>query len=557
MRKGDKMNKREINFIKLNGVIFLLIIFLYSGCTKDPVSPEATSNDGASINAYIQKLSYNPELLLDYQTTGGQSSSKEIISSDTATSTSSSGDQQVTCISTTYNLKENFENIAILRPMSGVIWPGALVKGNQSMMDGLPDPITLPRAPVTFSIDLPGIGGNGVKIVENPTNSNIQAAIDSALEWWNANAYQEGYVNSSSSSYKVRTAYSSKQIALDVGLNAEWATGDVSAQFNYQSNEQKTVIMAVYKQAFYTITMDSPVSPDAVFGKDVTLEQVKSVMDDAAPPAYVQSVTYGRIIMFRMETSYNASSYDIESAFKYAAGVSVDGSLELEYKNILKNSSIEVIVLGGNASISSSAVTARSADDLVPIIEGDNAVYSRNNPGVPISYTIRYLKDNSLAKLGYFTQYTATECSTVKTVNDINVKLGRFNVKRDCDGIEGAGEFSFEVQVLNSKGTKLATYSLNNITKSDGEYVNLSKTLSIKLKREAGNKFTVKFICTEWDKNIFGYVYPDSRMDHKAVAFTHNYNSSGSWNDISGIRKLDTNPGSDCSTELTYTISVQ
>ena len=551
------MEKRESNFIKWNGVIFLLIIFLYSGCTKDPVSPTVTSNDGASINSYIQKLSYNPESMLNYQNTGGQSSSTDVVSSDTATSTSSSGDQQVTCISTTYNLKENFENVAILRPMSGVIWPGALVKGNQSMLDGLPDPITLPRAPVTFKIDLPGIGENGVQTVENPTNSNIQAAIDKSLEWWNANAYQEGYVNSASSSYKVKTAYSSKQIALDVGLNAEWATGDVSAQFNYQSNEQKTVVMSVYKQAFYTITMDSPVSPDAVFNKDVTLDQVKSVMNDATPPAYVQSVTYGRIIMFRMETSYKASSYDIESAFKYAAGVSVDGSLEAEYKNILKNSSIEVIVLGGNASVSSSAVSAKNADDLVPIIEGDNAVYSRNNPGVPISYTIRYLKDNSLAKLGYFTEYTATECSSVKTVDNIDIRLNQFKVKRDCDGIEGAGEFSFEVQVLNKSGTKLTSYSMGNITLSDEGKISIAKTLSIKLKREIGNKFTVKFICTEWDKDILGRVYPDSRMDHKAVSFTHNFNSSGSWSDISNTRTLSTNPGSDCSTELIYAVSVQ
>jgi Thiol-activated cytolysin len=551
------MKRRENSFKKWNGVIFLLIIFLYSGCTKDPVSPVVAVNDGASISTYIQKLTYNPESMLDYQSTGGQSSSAEVVSSDTATSTSSSGDQQVTCISTTYDLKENFEDIAILRPMSGIIWPGALVKGNQSMMDGLPDPITLPRAPVTFKIDLPGIGGNGVKTVNNPTNSNIQAAIDSSLEWWNANAYEEGYVNSASSSYKVKTAYSSKQIALDVGLNAEWATGDVSAQFNYQSDEQKTVIMAVYKQAFYTITMDSPGSPNAVFSKDVTLDQVKGVLDNTAPPAYVQSVTYGRIIMFRMETSYKASNYDIESAFKYAAGVSVDGSLEAEYKDILKNSSIEVIVLGGNASVSSSAVAAKNADDLLPIIEGDNAVYSRSNPGVPISYTIRYLKDNSLAKLGYFTEYTATECSTVKTFDNLDIKLNQFKVKRDCDGIEGAGEFSFEVQVLDKNGIKLATYSMSSITKSDGEHVDIAKTLSIKLKRELGDKFTVKFICTEWDKDIFGKVYPDSRMDHKAVSFTHNFSTNGGWSDISSTRTLSTNPGSDCATDLIYAVSVQ
>lgn len=547
------MRKKGTNFI-ISGVITLLIIFLCSNCTKDPVSPTLSEDQKASINDYIQKLSYDPEALLNYQNTGGGSSSSEVISADTSTSNSSN--EQLTCVSTTYNLRENFENIAILRPTSGVIWPGALVKGNQSMMDGLPDPITLSRAPVTFKIDLPGIGESGVQTVENPTNSSIQAAIDKSLEWWNANAYQEGYVNSASSFYKVKKAYSSKQIALEVGLSAQWATGDVSAQFNYQSSDEKTVVMAVYKQAFYTITMDSPRSPEAVFGKDVTLEQVKGAMDNAAPPAYIQSVTYGRIIMFRMETSYKASGYVIESAFKYAAGVSVDGALEAEYQEILKNSSVELIVLGGNAAVSSRAVSAKSANDLVPIIEGDNAVYSRNNPGVPVSYTIRYLKDNSLAKLGYFTEYTATECSSIKTVDDIDIKLERFNIKRDCDGIEGPGDFSFEVEVLDKNGSKLSTYSMSSITKSDGEYVNISKTISIKLNRTPGNKFTVKFICNEWDQDILGRVYKDSRMSSKTVQFTHNFDSNSRWSDISGVRSLLTNPGSDCSTELIYSISV-
>jgi thiol-activated cytolysin len=539
---------------KWKGVILLLFIFLYSGCSEDPVAPEDKVTNEASINEYIQKLSYDQETLLNYQETGGQSSSQEIISSDTATS--NSGTEQVTCISTKYNLRQNFEDIAILRPTSGVIWPGALVKGNQTLIDGLPEPITLPRAPVTFKIDLPGIGQNGIKTVENPTSSKVEAAKDEALEWWNANAYEDGYVNASSSSFKIETAYSSKQVALGVGLNVEWATGDVSAQFNYQSNEEKTVVMAVYKQAFYTITFDSPESPEAVFSKDVSLDQVKSVMDNSAPPAYVLNVTYGRIIMFRMETSYKATNYEIEGAFKYAAGVSVDGSLEVRYKEILNNSTVEVIVLGGNAAVSSSSVTARNANDLVPIIEGENAVYSRNNPGVPISYAVMYLKDNSLAKLGYFTEYTATECSTVKTHDNIDIKLRSFEAIKDCDGIEGSGEFSFEVQILNKNGSSITGYSQNSITLSDGGSLTIDKTLSINLKRELGNKFSVRFICSEWDVDIFGNVYTDTRMSKKTVTSTHEYNSSGSWNDISGERSLITNPGSDCSSQLLYTVSV-
>ena len=65
--------------------------------------------------------------------------------------------------------------------------------------------------------------------------------------------------------------------------------------------------------------------------------------------------------------------------------------------------------------MASEAVEARSAGDLVPIITGENAVYSRGNPGVPISYAVKYLKDDQVAKLGYTTEYTATECSAIKT----------------------------------------------------------------------------------------------------------------------------------------------
>jgi thiol-activated cytolysin len=217
---------------------------------------------------------------------------------------------------------------------------------------------------------------------------------------------------------------------------------------------------------------------------------------------------------------------------------------------------MELIVLGGNAAVSSSAVSARNANDLVPIIEGENAVYSRNNPGVPISYTIRYLKDNSLAKLGYFTEYTATECSAVKTHDDIEIKLGQFKAIKDCDGIEGAGEFEFEIQILNKNGSKIASYAQGSITLNNGEAVTLNKTLTINMKREVGNKFTVRLICSEWDKDILQNTYRDSRMNKKTVSFTHQYNSDGKWSDEGG-RLLTTNPGSDCSSEVNYRVTVR
>jgi thiol-activated cytolysin len=77
----------------------------------------------------------------------------------------------------------------------------------------------------------------------------------------------------------------------------------------------------------------------------------------------------------------------------------------------LKETSTTVVTIGGNAAIASEAVAAKTFGDLQEIIKGENAVYSKGNPGVPISYTIWYLKDNKQAKMGYTTDYSIPSCS--------------------------------------------------------------------------------------------------------------------------------------------------
>ncbi len=227
-------------------------------------------------------------------------------------------------------------------------------------------------------------------------------------------AYQEGYVNPSNSSYRTSTSYTSEQLAIDVGLNVKWASSSVASEFSTTSSTTSTVAMMVYKQVFYTVTLDTPASPAAMFADSVMPSALDAAMTDAAPPAYVHAVNYGRIIMFRMETSEAVEAVDMAATMKYAAGVSVDMSLESKYKSILQKSSMTAVTIGGNAEVASQAVTAQSFGDLVPIISGANAVYSKSNPGVAIAYTVRFLKDSSIAKMGYTTDYTATECTLWK-----------------------------------------------------------------------------------------------------------------------------------------------
>ncbi|PCJ94855.1 MAG: hypothetical protein COA50_10750 [Flavobacteriaceae bacterium] len=412
------MKSKFLTIMKIKPIFLvgIILITMYS-CSKET---SGSGDDGGDpkeelnlnleeIDVVIANLSYDADALLNVKDTGGASSERTLVNELNTTTGPILGIIE-TCKTEDYNLESNFDDVAILRPTNGVVWPGALVIGNSGMLDGMPDPLTLGRAAVTLRLDLPGIGEQGTIVVDNPVNSSIQSSIDNSLEWWNANAYQEGYVNAANSSYQATTSYSSKQMSLDVGLNLEWATGSVASQLEYESSTTKKVALMVYKQVFYTVTMDTPSTPASVFGPNVTAEQVGAVINSETPPAYINSVSYGRIIMFRMETTNTSTSVDLDAVLEYAGGVNGTGTVNASYDEILSKSSITVVTIGGNAEVASEAITATGPGSLSHIITGENAVYSRENPGVPIAYTIRYLKDNTFAKMGYTTDYKIENC---------------------------------------------------------------------------------------------------------------------------------------------------
>src|SRR6056297_472154 len=334
-------------------LLIALCAFFAAACDSAPGAEDDSDNTnpaGESIGDYLASLNYDADALLNVQPSDAARTAV-----DTTTTTEQDGNVERVCTRTTYNLENNFQDVAILRPTADVVWPGSLVEANQSLLDGLPERARFDRSPVKIRVDLPGIGANGTKTIERPDEANVQTAIDEALEWWNANAYEEGYVNASSSSNRITTSYSSTQASMDVGLNVAWATGDVQSQFNYETSAERRVVMSTYKQAFYTVSFvqESGAQPEDVFGPDVTLGDVQAAYDSGAPPAYVASVTYGRIIMFRMETSSSYTSAEVEAAFKYAAGTQVDADLEARYQEILSRSTVEVITLGGDAEAAS------------------------------------------------------------------------------------------------------------------------------------------------------------------------------------------------------------
>jgi thiol-activated cytolysin len=529
----------------LSGALPVGLTFLLGGCGSD--KPTQPGGDAASIGGYINSLNYDGRELLNYQETGGQDVARTEESSGTSTEPVPGGGTKV-CLETTYSLQQNFDRVAILRPTAGVIYPGALVKANQGMMDGLPEPVTLPRAPLILSIDLPGIGQNGIVPVSNPTNSNVQATVDDALEWWNANAYQEGYVNAANSTYNYTSSYASEQTAMDIGLNMQWATGDFAGKFSSFTSAQKTVVSASFQQAFYTVTLDTPLNPEDVFASSVSLGQVEAELDSQAPPAYVSSVVYGRIIVFRMENSNSVSAVDLEAAFNYGVGrISAGGDLAASYNKILSESQVEVITIGGNAAVASQLVDPSTLQD---VIQGENAVYSRGNPGVPIAYTVKFLKDHVNAKLGYTTEYTTKDCSFAN--QELTLTIDSIKIINDCDPWPlGPGEFSWSMGVYNAAGSNIKS-AAGSANANDGESLGgVPNPHVFTLPATDGQSFKVTFWVSEWDSDILGNTFRDYEMNNRSGSYTH-YFRDGAWTDTSRLISLGV---SGCKVEIRYHFS--
>lgn len=356
----------------------------------------------SDIDAYIRSLSYDTQQLLSTQEDGA-------ISTAPPRERTNTGNAVIITTRTKRSLSQNLSEVVILSPTAGVVFPGATVIADQSLMAGKPAPITLPRGKMTISIDLPGLQ-NGHRVVENPTNSSVQNAISQMLEEWNRNPASQGYVNTARSYMLDTEGHSSQQTALGLGLNAKWASGSASAALDIKQGSQTNTVVAFFKQVFYAVTVDNPAKPSDFFADSVSLGDVQQAVNAQHPPAFVRSVDFGRILLVRMDTTSRDTKANLTGAFEQATvGVEASGTLAARYNEIVKNASFTVVAIGGGAQTAASF--SGSVDDLKKLKEyiKTGAKYSRDNPGAPIAYTVAFMKDNALATLGLTTNYTETE----------------------------------------------------------------------------------------------------------------------------------------------------
>ena len=360
---------------------------------------KAKTDFTAELNNYLFGLNYDK---LNILTRKG-----EALENYTNTSTKQQGNEFVVVEKVKKNLSNGSADVAING--NGDIFLGALFKANQDLLENKPQQISLDRSKGRISVDLPGMVGGDSYVDANPTVSGMQEGVNTLLNRWHEK-YAAKNPAPARMQYESTSAYSMNQLKAKFGSDFEKVGVNLKIDFEAVNKGEKQVEVVDFKQIYYTANFDAPKNPSDVFAPGVTVDQLKARgIDEKTPPVYVSSVSYGRQMYVKFETT--SKSTELKAAIN-AVIKGVPIKAESEWARVLKNTTVTVSIVGGNADGAARVVTG-TVEDLKKLIQ-EGATFSTQNPAVPISYKTAFLKDNQVATIQSNTDYIETKVTSYK-----------------------------------------------------------------------------------------------------------------------------------------------
>ena len=360
---------------------------------------KAKTDYTAELNKYLFGLNYDKTNILTRR--------GEAIENYTNTSTKQQGNEFVVVEKVKKSLSNGSADVAING--NGDIFLGALFKANQDLLENKPQQISLDRSKGSISVDLPGMVGGDSYVDANPTASGMQEGVNTLLNRWHEK-YAAKNPAPARMQYESTSAYSMNQLKAKFGSDFEKVGVNLKIDFEAVNKGEKQIEVVDFKQIYYTANFDAPKNPSDVFAPGVTVDQLKERgIDENTPPVYVSSVSYGRQMYVKFETT--SKSTELKAAIN-AVIKGVPIKAESEWARVLKNTTVTVSIVGGNADGAARVVTG-TVEDLKKLIQ-EGATFSTQNPAVPISYKTAFLKDNQVATIQSNTDYIETKVTSYK-----------------------------------------------------------------------------------------------------------------------------------------------
>lgn len=283
------------------------------------------------------------------------------------------------------------------QPMGLHIYPGAILKGQSiegifspQMLTGISNNIR----PITISTSMP-VSGSAVARTNLPQPVSQAALYNAALtDLENTNSKDVG---AASLIVELDTFQVYEELKTLYGYNKGLDAFLINTNTKRQGENHLIVSASAIKIKFFqhnfTIDMDVPKNKNELF--DPTGLDIQAITGGVTP-VYVKSVTYGRMGIMVIESSYNSTKlynavYKQLGILKNLIGIGT--ALTEEEKEIINSASIKVKYTGIGTD-NSPAVAISGLNGFIKVLS-ENTTYSKTSPGMPIAFQLAYLNSGN------------------------------------------------------------------------------------------------------------------------------------------------------------------
>jgi hypothetical protein len=336
-----------------------------------------------------------------------QAAATEVIQPGPST-TEGLGDDRHACTVDGMRQQGTLQQLAAYGPNNGLLWPGALVQG-RSLAGNQLAPVGLTHGPqeITVLSFIPTGTESIGALIQTPA---LRAVNDEIIDivFGSSNPHQPAQM--SFTKYEI---FSAEQAVTTINATFSGPGVDFSSYLSTLDYSSRSHLILTFVQNYFEVTVAPPAHPSEFYGTRVSLREIKaqsSQTTGANPVVYVDSVTYGRAayIVLSSTVSLRKLSAAVNASF---GGLLASGHLggTTEQQQVVRSSDQKVFVLGGDAAAGARLVTQNIAG--LPEWISAGGTFSRESPGKPIAYSVRYLRSDYRPAGAFFTtDYSRPNC---------------------------------------------------------------------------------------------------------------------------------------------------
>jgi thiol-activated cytolysin len=292
--------------------------------------------------------------------------------------------------------------------------------------------------PINLTTTIAIVGGNPTITVIDPDLGTINTAINDLL------INQTKGEMEVQASFEVSEINSMEELTLKLGAHFNSATFDAKLSADLNTSNRKSIKMVKFVQKYYTVTMVQPKKPTDLFKNK---QKATEALQSGKTPLYVNSITYGRVCYFFLESEQSTSDFKMHLEGEYRGSVTAGGEGDIETRKDINTMKYSATIISGSGA--NGILAVNGFDGFMQMLRDDGKL-EKTALALPISYSCKFLADNKQAFVNLFSSYTKRTCVPVKA-DKIKCQLVLAEM-RYVDGDADRKDFAYAFYAQSYKG---------------------------------------------------------------------------------------------------------